>query len=1099
MSSYAKNIVRTIKESFARFMAILAIIALGVGFYSGLSLTTPSFIKTGNKFINDYKLYDFRLISTIGFTDEDIEELSSIEGLSVVRGAVFADAVTIQEGSDENPVVRFHTLTDGVNELKLIDGRLPQAPNEIVVDEYRCSSALIGTALSLSPANSEDSLERFNYDEYTIVGTVRSPYYLNFQRGTTDVGGGSLSYYAYVPLDGLDHEYYTEAYVYIGSGLKIYSDEYEDLIDSIEDRLGDRLLEIERTRLANTISDARDDFADAMEEFDDARREAIEDIEDGREELTDAASELADAAAELSDAETELADAEDEISDGWASVADGQRELDDSIRTVNENEAALNDAESQINDGLAQANAAREDLASRLSEVDSTLEGLRSSLEQVEGGLLLASQAASMGQEVDTGELEANRELLLAGIAEAESGRSQILEGLAQTDAAIDELNSRMAEVAAGRAQIAEARARIESGQAELDDARYELYSGQSEYEDGLAEYEDGLAEYEDGLAEYEDGVREYRSGLTDFSDAMTQAAMQLYEGRKLIDRAENTEVDTYVLTRQTNVGYMAFDSDAKIVAGISNVFPIFFFAIAALVCSTTMQRMVTDERTQIGTMRALGYSETAITMKYVIYSGLATTIGSIGGYLGGIKLFPGVIWQVYGMMYGFAPVEYETNVITLLMSWAVSMICSVGVTIVTCRRELTGMPAELIRPKAPVAGKKILLEKMTFIWNRLKFTSKVSIRNIFRFKKRMFMMMIGIAGCTALLKAGFGINDSVNNIVDYQYDNIETFDIQMTFKDDVTEEQMADVLASASEASGVSAEGVYVRCSTVTHNGADMVRDMYLFATNDPDISKVLKAFSDGEELPWPSQGTIAISSKLADKNNLRAGDRITLSYGDEGRTFTLTVAYVFDNYIFHMAYMDASTYEQVFGETYAPDTLLVTGIENDADVYSLASKMASYDGVKAWSVTNESRASFRETMQQMNKVVVLIIGCAAALAFIVLFNLNNINITERVREIATIKVLGFSRGETGSYFFRENFLLVFMGFVPGVPLGIVFHRFIISQIAMDTVTFVVRILPQSYMYSLFFVILFSVIVDLVMRIKINKIDMAESLKSAE
>ena len=1099
MTPYLKTTVRSIKGSFARFVAILAIIALGVGFYAGLSLTMPSFVKTGNKFINDHKLYDFRLISTIGFTDEDIDKISQLPEVQTAAGAVFADAITVVEGSADNPVVRFHTLTPGINEPEVIAGRLPLAPNEIVVDDYRCPSSWIGRTLTLADSNTEDTAGKFNYTEYQIVGTVRSPYYLNFQRGTTDVGGGSLAFFAYLPLDGLDHEYYTEAFVYLGSDLQIYSDEYEELADRISAALEEPVQTIEEDRLAGTISDARDDLAEARQDFADARDEAVEEINDGRQELSDAAVELADAASELSDAQTELSDAADSISSARTSIADGQRELDESVNTVNANEAALNDAQAQVEAGLAQASATRDDLNSQLTELDATLAGLRSSLEEVEGGLLLAQQAAALGQEVDTTELEATRDQLTAGIAQAEAGRTQLTDGIAQADAAIAELNARMEEINAGREQIAAARAEIESGRARLDNARAELYSGQSEYDDGLAEYEDGLAEYEDGLAEYADGRRDFQSGLTDFSDAMTSGAMQIYEGKKLIDKAEMTEVDTYVLGRDTNVGYMAFDSDSQIVAGIANVFPLFFFALAGLVVSTTMQRMVTDERTQIGTMRALGYSEFSIIMKYVIYSGLASVLGCIGGYLGGIKLFPYVIWQVYGMMYGFAPIEFETNRYIFLLSLLVSLICSVGVTVVTARRELSGMPAELIRPKAPRAGKKILLERIPFLWNRFKFTSKVSVRNIFRFKKRMFMMIIGIAGCTALLITGFGINDSINNIVDYQYDNVQTYDIQITFKDDVTREEMASVFSDACAATGISAGGVYVNAESVTHQGSDAIRDIYLFASDDPDVASALKSLCGDTELPWPSDGQIAISSKLAASNGLSAGDQITLGYGDEGAEFTLTVAYVFDNYIFHMAYINSATYEEAFGEPYAPDTLLINGIDTSDHVYALASAMASDDGIRAWSVINESRESFRNTMQQLNKVVILIIGCAAALEFIVLFNLNNINITERIREIATIKVLGFSRGETGSYFFRENFLLIFMGFVPGIPLGIALHRFVISQIEMDTVTFIIRILPVSYLYAFFFVILFSVVVDLVMRAKINRIDMAESLKSAE
>lgn len=933
MTPYIKTIARSIRQSFGRFLAILAIIALGVGFMCGLMQSNPSFILTGNTYIAERKMFDFRLLSTIGFDEEDIEKIAALDGIVDAEGAYSADVVARLSSQEETSrsQVRIHSLTTGVNLLKVEAGRLPENGNEIVVDGYFFADPdeVIGTQLILSGAAGQDDADYLNSDVFTVVGTVRSPLYIDFQRGTTDVGSGQLTYFAYTTGDAFDMEYYTECYVYYDTGLDAYSDEYEDFAETKEDELETAVAAIIDERFQELMDENRADLADGIAELEDARVEASADLDDARDELSDA---------------------HDELQDAWEQ-----------------------------------------------------LEGTR---EQLEALPMVPPQ-----------------------------------------------------------------------------------------YQEA---YDEALAEYEDGLSEYEDGRIEYYEGLRDFDAQMTAASMELSYMSGVLANTEDPDV--YVLGRNTNTGYLAFDNDAGIVKGLANVFPIFFFALAALVCSTTMQRMVMDERSIIGTMRALGYTDMSIIMKYSIYAGSAAVIGAVAGYYAGINLFPSVIWDVYGMMYGFSDIMLQKSVPLFIVAIAVSLLCSVGVAVVTAADELRGMPAELIRPKAPAAGKKIFLEKMTGVWKRLRFTEKVSLRNVFRFKKRMSMMIIGIAGCSALLITGFGIRDSITDVVDLQYDNITTYRLDALLKDGKTEQQALDDIEDANALLGTSYRGIPVRTENVTHTSSQMVRDVTLFISSDPSVNDALKASSDGVSMPWPGDGQIAISSKLAEKNDLHPGDMITLGYGDEGREFTLRIAYVFDNYIFHYAFINEATYEDVFAKAYrASDILIVNDVDEDSLDYDMSRELNLTNDFTDVRVTAESRVSFANTMEKMNLIVILIIGCAAALAFIVLFNLNNINISERVREIATIKVLGFSQAETGAYFFRENFILVFMGYIVGIPLGIALHRFVIDKIEMDMVTFECKIIPISYLYSILFVILFSIIVDLVMRIKINRIDMAESLKSAE
>jgi putative ABC transport system permease protein len=411
-------------------------------------------------------------------------------------------------------------------------------------------------------------------------------------------------------------------------------------------------------------------------------------------------------------------------------------------------------------------------------------------------------------------------------------------------------------------------------------------------------------------------------------------------------------------------------------------------------------------------------------------------------------------------------------------------------------------MPAELIRPKAPLPGKRIFLEYVGFIWKRMKFLHKVSLRNVFRFKKRMGMMIVGIAGCTSLLITAFGLNDSICNLVDVQYDEIMKYDVSLVFDDKYRQYEIEEAAVNAGQAAGVNYDYAVVKSEQAKNGGSGYVRDIGMFISDDPNIEKIFGLSNEktGEKIPWPSDGEVAVSQKLAEKNNVKVGDNITVLYGEDEHEVSLKVGSIFNNYTFHYVMMTPATYREAFGKPYTPETLLIaTESKDKADGYKFASYLSENYELKTWSLTADSRLSFANTMERLNYVIVLVIASAAALAFIVLFNLNNINITERIREIATLKVMGFNRRETGAYVTRENIMLVSMGYIVGIPLGILLHRYVMSQIAMDIVKYDMRILPMSYLYALGFVLLFSTIVNLIMRAKIEKIDMAESLKSAE
>lgn len=998
-----------------RFVAILLIIMLGVAFFAGLRQTRSVMLAVEFDYLEETKLYDLRLISTIGFEDEDIAEISEIDGVETAVGSINADFIS--DSSGEELVYHAMMLTSGVNEPQLVSGRMPEAANECIVDSQVFSEYDIGTTIVISDSNSEDTLDTFAYTEYTIVGICRSPLYLDISRGTTSLGSGSITGFIIIPEEGFNSEYYTEVYVTSTEKYDPYTDEYNDMIDSFSELMEGEAGIIINTRFSETVADAEAEIADAENELEENRAEA-------QQELDDAWAELQDALTELQDGEIELEDA--------------KSELENALIAIEEAESELADAKIQLDDALEELNAAEDTLSEQLV----TLE-----------------EAKALVEAYGVGEEEYN-----AGLAQYNAARATL-------DASWEAYYSSLDD--------------YENGLAEIEDAK-------QQYEDGLADYESGLTELEDGWTEYYDGLAEYEDGVAKFEEEIADAEAEIADARAELDDLE--EPTLYVFTRSINSGYVTFESDSLIVSNVARFLPIFFFLIAALVCSTTMTRMIDDERTQIGILSALGYSKGAILAKYVIYSGGAAIIGSVAGYFLGSFLFPLVILKAYTMLYNIEGFIYIFSPAYFLVSLAISLVCSVGTTVVSCRGALKCPPADLIRPKTPAAGKRIWLERITPIWSRLKFMHKVTLRNIFRFKKRMIMMLMGVAGCTALLLTGFGINDSVSNLGNFQFDDILTYDISVTFSDKITEDDISNISDELSDV--IEAQAISMSYSTdVSAN--DVYKTAYYIVSDDENFSDVISLHLDEETVSLPTDGGVLISEKLASMLGVDVGDSIAV-YTTDSETAEATVSGLVDNYVQHYIYMTGEAYEEIFGENYESETLMLS-LTDDADHYSVSATLLNIDGISAVTVVNDTRQMIDNMMQSLNYVVALILFCAAALAFIVMFNLGNINISERAREIATIKVIGFRKSETNDYVFRENIVLTLMGIVIGLPLGVLLHAFVMSQIKVDMVSFKVVISPMSFVFTVVLVILFAIITDLILRKKISAIDMAESLKSVE
>ncbi len=998
-SMMKKTTLREIRESLGRYLAIMAIVALGVGLFAGLKITKTVMVGSADAFWQAQQLYDYRLVSTLGFEEEDVQALAQKADVRAVQGAMEADVLyTDEQGNDK--VLKAHSILENINMLETVAGRLPESDTECVVDDHLYGEEVIGSKIVLSGDNDQDDLDSFRYTEYTIVGTVRSPLYVQFERGTTSLGNGSVSGFVYLLPEGFATDYYTDIYVKFEEDAQVYSDEYDAYMDEREAQWETYCEEQGERRYQSIMTEAEEELADAEQEL---------------------ADEKAEAEVELADAKQELADAEKEIADGEKKLEDGEQELADNKEIIAQKEQEL-----------ADARAALEAQEAELASQEEALAGM------------MQGQAAGMQYQMP-----------------ADMARQQLEAGKAQ----IEE----------GEAELRKARGQIRDAGEEIEESRQELADARQEVEDGWQEYNDAKAEFDEKIADAEQKLADARAEIADIE-----------------------KPDTYVLGRETNTGYVCFESDSSIVEGIANVFPVFFFLVAALVCMTTMNRMVEEQRTQIGVLKALGYGEARIMGKYLFYSGSAAFTGCVAGYLAGIRLFPLVIWQAYGVMYRFGGIVYAFDWATAVLCLAVSLLCSMGTTWASCWHELREVAAELMRPKSPKAGKRIFLEWIPFIWNRMKFLHKVSVRNIIRYKRRFLMMVIGISGCTALLLTGFAIRDSVTTVADRQFEEIQTYAVGVTLKDGVTKEDLSlleeldQIVADNGGDYGLAVE------TSMDLETADGIKSVKLIAAAEPES---FGAYFDlhtpaGEPIAYPQAGEVVICNKLSERYRIRAGDTITL-FNEDREELQAVVSGVCENYIYNYVYVNEETYRKATGETGYQSVYV--NLPAEADVYGVGASLMKAEHVTAVAVNRDMLLRVSRMMTSMNYIVFVIIACAGALAFIVLYNLNNINITERIREIATIKVLGFYKKETATYVFRENTVLTGIGCAVGLVLGRLLHIYVMHEVDIDMMSFDVHVEPVSYLLSILLTFVFTWLINRIMSGKLDKINMAESLKSVD
>ena len=1204
MKAVNKNIIREITKTKNRFISIFTICAIGVGFFSGVRATGDIMKASADDYYDEHELFDLRVLSTFGLTDDDAEAIAQVEGVSAVYTSKYTD-LAMFAGEDEYLTRVYSWNNDEVNRVDILEGRAPQSDDECIVSYNKLREGLeIGDRVTVADLTEADEfpLER---TEYTVVGTYNTPMYISAtQKGSTTIGDGSIDAFMYITESNFTQDVYTEIYIKSDelTEMASYSDEYEQLRDSISERLETLGEERSEIRYDEVIGEAEQEIADGEAELEQAKLDGQRELDDAKAQLDDAAeqikqaqSELDDAKAELDEGAEQLLEAEQTLADAKAQIDSGREELESSGAQLDEAAAILSETKTQIEEGEQELEAAQAQLDESKAELEAAQaqldeqyeilnesgEELNAAKQQLEQGRADYEQALALYQEGLEQYSQSEQQLLLAEeqLLQAEQlygedneqiiSQRQELEAqklqLAQSKAVLDqtsaalqqsgaELDAAAAEIEANEQALSEGEAQLAQAQAELDEyerqynegveeynaaaeefaqgkAEYEqatddymaglvqyneglreIQSAQREYNEGVrtleesrAEYESGLAEYNDGVAElekarqeYADGVEEYEEGLRTYNEEIENAEKELSDAKKEI--ADAGSAKWYVFLRDDNVGYSEYESNSQRIDRIAAIFPVFFLLVAALVCLTTMSRMVEEQRTQIGTLKALGYSRGTIMRHYMTYAVSAAAIGSVIGAVIGCFIFPGVIVYAYSIMYNITKIHFLLSPSNILLSTA-AMVAAIAATVFfCCIKALKETPASLMRPKAPKSGKRVLIEKIGFIWNRLSFFGKVSGRNLFRYKRRMFMTIVGIAGCTALMLTGFGLKNSISDIVNKQYNYIYNYSGYLAYDSDCTDEELSDIY-SRLLATDPNAE--YTRATikqyTLSNGGTSV--DCYVTVVEDADIFEEmvdLHERTSGERLSL-SDGAIA-TEKLAKLLGAKAGDEVTIRISD-GVTQTIAFSGITEHYASHYLYMTQSVYEETFGTAPEYNILYFSSDELDEETAqdSFSESMLKNEAILSVSMNSGAASSFSDNIRMMDLVVIVLIVSAGALAFVVLYNLTNINITERIREIATLKVLGFYDREVSNYVFRENIILSVIGAAAGLFLGTALCQFIIQTAEIDEVMFGRDIHLLSYVWSFLITVVFSLTVNFIMTGQLKKISMVESLKSVE
>lgn len=1134
-----KNNIREIFRSKARFLSILGIILLGVCFYGGIKATGPDMVNTADTYYSKKNLMDTKIISTLGLGEKDLDILKKDKNILDFE-ALYSKDVSL---SKDNKVVRFFSYDlnkdKHLNEYRVTQGRLPKKSGEIALDS-RVSSYKkykIGDTFKFSEEDKVD--DDFKTKTYTVVGLVNSPMYIeNISRGNTNVGKGSIDYFAVIPKEDFDMKSYTEVYIrYKDTNKEIsYSKEYDEKIASnkeklksdFKDRPEKRLIEIKEEADEN-IKDYKKDLRDGEKKL----RESKIDLEKGKVELEKGKIELAQGKIkyneEIKKGEAKLEVSSKEFQKGKEELESKEKELAEGKATLDKSKIEIDKVENELKAAGVDPNTNSYKVQEQIKEIKVFTKGLYSLVSDMTSTIESTPEGSAIPEnKLNTWVSKLNNPLINLSKVQANIISLSNVSMNEATRKKANEIPEELSNVAS------ESQTKARSLE-ELVFKLVPLYKGKEKYERGLNQYNQGLKEINKGkvrlansekalnegkeklqkskidgknkLNESEEKLKKSEKELLDGEKKLKDETKKLEHGKRKLKNEEEKikslkEPTYYFFDREDNPGYAEFNENAERISAIATVFPVFFFMIAALVCLTTMTRMVDEKRGEIGTLKALGYTNWEISQKYIIYATTASLIGSLLGLLIGFNVFPAVIFNAYGSLYNLPSIIIKYHLSYSIQSIVVALICTLVSALVVLKVDLLSLPAILMRPKAPKAGQRILIEKITFIWNRLKFNEKVTARNLFRYKQRMLMTVLGIAGCMALIVTGFGLRDSIGDVVNIQFNKLWHYQGIVTYNKDAAEKDNEKYLEKLSKIPNykdrltISKESMKVKKEGVS------TQDIMVEVPKTRENLDKFILFNDrksGEKYKLTDNGAI-INEKLAKMFKLKVGDTFEVSNNDNEK-FPIKIDKIVENYAMHFVYLTPTYYEKVFNKKpdYNSDLILFKKDLTKTEENELSKELMEYKKVTNMSFLSKTSSAMNDSINSLNIVMWVLIISAGTLAFIVLYNLNNINISERIRELSTIKVLGFYDNEVTMYVYRENNILTLLGILLGCAVGKLFHGFVLETAEVDMLMFSPNIHITSYLYSALITILFSLIVMAVMHLKLYKVDMIEALKSNE
>lgn len=1074
--AYSKDIWRSIWKGKKRFFSILLITALGVTTLTGIKAGCVDLRYSADAFFDRQGLFDISVVSTLGLTKEDVSVLQQAEKVAVAEGAY--SEIVHTEYDEKRQSAEIKVLSEnGINLPFLIEGTLPIVENEIAVTEkYRQNTGRgIGEIVTIEDGSN------FSITEYKISGIVVDVMDINNPNGSVAFRSSSTADYTFFVLpEAVETDIYTAIYLKLTDckDLLCYSDEYEESIRQVVQEIEGQIKEVrEQARYDSVIDEANQELVEAEQEMEQEFLKAEKELADAEKKLLDGEESLEEGKRELEknqqQAEEEFLKAEKEIEDGYQQLRTAEKQLADSEEQIQEGEQQLEQAKEELTYQQTESNVQLETARKQLEE---GIEQVQNMLDQFQSNEMMPSLA----------ELQAQLQQLTAQLEEVNQ----------QQAGADAQFQAAWQQIAEQEAELAEARVQLENGQAELEKNRFKLEEGEVELERQKQEVKEQIQEGEEELVKAEqellEGKKEWEEGWKEYQEKRIEAEQELEEAREKI--ADIHMAQWYVQERDSLSGYANIESDADCIEAIGNAFPIIFLVVAVLISLTTITRMIEEDRGLIGTYKALGFTDGEIRKKYLIYALSASLLGGILGDLCGFIVLPEIIFIFFRIMYLLPEYNLKFNFGYGFGGILLFLTGVAGATGYACYTELKQMPAVLMRPKAPQSGSRVVLEYMTPLWNRLSFLNKVTVRNLFRYKKRLIMTISGIMGCTALILCGFAIKDTVTDLMPRQYQYIYRYDLMAV----VSPEENTKLLSYLKNNENI-ANFLNVQIDSVklkNQIGKEQKIQLIVVPQNAEFYSYIHLENTQGKQVELKEKG-IYITQNAAELLHLNREETVFLQNLKLVQKET-TVMEIVKNYLGNAVYITQATYEELF-EQYEPNGALIQLSDICTDHLGFAEELGRKEGILSSISTEELRRDFSKAFVLMNMIVYVILFLAAGLAFVVLFTLSATNISERIRELATIKVLGFYDREVHLYVNKETLILTGIGILLGLPLGDALGHCLTWVLRLPSIYFAVSIHKSSYFIAAGISFGFALLVDFITNHTLDRVNPVEALKSVE